>query len=63
MSFQKSVFVTGAAKGIGKHLSLCFHEKGYFVWLADIVISELDAYSKSGKSGSFEIVSLDVRNK
>ncbi len=63
MSFQKSVFVTGAARGIGKHLSSCFHEKGYFVWLADIVISELEAYTKSWESDSFEIVSLDVSNK
>jgi 3-oxoacyl-[acyl-carrier protein] reductase len=63
MSFQKSVFVTGAARGIGKHLSSCFHEKGYFVWLADIVISELEAYAESWDSDSFEIVSLDVSNK
>ena len=63
MSFQKSVFVTGAARGIGKHLSACFHEQGYFVWLADIVISELEAYTKSWESDSFEIVSLDVSNK
>lgn len=63
MSFQKSVFVTGAARGIGKHLSSCFYKKGYFVWLADIVISELEAYTKSWESDSFEIVSLDVSNK
>jgi 3-oxoacyl-[acyl-carrier protein] reductase len=38
---EKTIFITGAAQGIGKHLAKVFYKKGYQVVVADILSDKL----------------------
>ncbi len=59
---NKSIFVTGAASGIGRETVKLFHERGWFVGCYDV---DKDALRELGRElgGSFLSVYLDVRDK
>ncbi|MBU3917561.1 SDR family oxidoreductase [bacterium] len=44
---KKSIFITGAASGIGKATALLFAEKGWFVGLYDVNESALESLAKT----------------
>ncbi len=63
METRKSIFVTGAASGIGRAVALDFAKKGWFVGLADVNekgLSETTALLKPGQSSQHF---LDVRSR
>ena len=57
---RKSIFITGAASGMGRETALLFAEKGWFVGAYDVNQAGLDALRDEigGKNGLFE--QLDV---
>ena len=60
---RKSIFITGAASGIGKATALLFAEKGWFVGAVDVNQNGLNALSDEiGKENCFIHV-LDVSDK
>ncbi len=63
MAARKSIFVTGAASGIGRAVAIHFAERGWFAGLADIDnegIAETAAAIAQGQSASY---ALDVRSR
>lgn len=59
---KKSIFITGAAKGIGKATALLFAKKGYFVGLSDINESDLQKVAKEIGTENCSTYILDVRD-
>jgi len=63
---QKSIFITGAASGIGRATATLFHKKGWFVGCYDVDAQALQALEKElGDRRDNSCVSshLDVRDK
>lgn len=59
---QKSIFITGAASGIGRATAMLFHDKGWFVGCYDVDTPALQALEKELGSGCVTSY-LDVRDK
>lgn len=59
----KTFFITGAANGIGKHLSTLFYSKNANVVMADIYTEKIIEYTNNWAEDRFVIVKLDVSNK
>ncbi len=63
MATRKSIFITGAASGIGRAVAIHFAARGWFVGLADIDeggLAETAAAIPQGQSASY---TLDVRSR
>jgi NADP-dependent 3-hydroxy acid dehydrogenase YdfG len=59
---RQTIFITGAASGIGKATALQFHERGWFVGAVDVDESGLTALSAELGGDCFTAY-LDVRDK
>ena len=59
---QKSIFITGAASGIGKATAFLFHKKGWFVGCYDVDAKALQELQEELGDGCIT-ASLDVRDK
>ncbi len=59
---KKSIFITGAASGIGKETALFFAEKGWFVGLYDVNEHDLKSLAKTIGSQSCGYKKMDVTN-
>ena len=57
---QKSIFVTGAASGIGRETALLFAERGWFVGLFDVNEKELRVVAETIGESSCRYQALDV---
>ncbi|AQS56960.1 SDR family NAD(P)-dependent oxidoreductase [Novibacillus thermophilus] len=62
---QKTVFITGAANGIGRSMAIQFAEEGYFVFIADIDVDngKLVEQRVIDGGGSAKFIRLDVRDE
>ncbi len=60
---QRTIFITGAASGIGRATAQLFAERGWFVGLADIDQAGLEETAASLPSGQRISVLLDVRDR
>ena len=59
---RQTIFITGAASGIGRSTALFFHEKGWFVGATDVDQQGLVSLSEDLASDCFT-ATLDVANK
>lgn len=59
---KQTVFITGSANGIGKHLSEVFYGKGFNVVATDFLIDKLQAETQSWQPEYCLIEKLDVRS-
>ncbi|HUH73363.1 MAG TPA: SDR family oxidoreductase [Chitinophagales bacterium] len=59
---KKSIFITGAAKGIGKATALLFARKGYYIGLSDINENDLQKVAEEIGTENCSTYILDVRN-
>jgi len=57
---QKSIFITGAASGIGRATALLFAERGWFVGLFDVNEKELRVVAETIGESSCRYQALDV---
>ena len=57
---KKTVFITGSANGIGKHLSDVFYNQGHNVVATDFMIDKLNAQTQHWKSEQCLIEALNV---
>ena len=57
---QKSIFVTGAASGIGRETALLFAERGWLVGLFDVNEKELRVVAETIGESSCRYQALDV---
>lgn len=62
-SNRKSIFVTGAASGLGREVSRYFADKGWFVGLADVNEAGLKETADMLPAGQSAIHMLDVTNR
>lgn len=60
---RKSIFVTGAASGIGRAVALHFAGKGWFAGLADVNRAGLAETAAMLPQGQYSIHELDVRDR
>ena len=60
MTRRKSIFITGAASGIGRHTALLFASRGWFVGLADIDTEGLDRLEREIGADKCRTPWLDV---
>lgn len=60
---DKTIFITGAASGIGRAVARYFGERGYFVGLADINDAGMEETASTMDQGRFSIHHLDVTNR
>lgn len=60
MTRRKSIFITGAASGIGRHTVLLFASRGWFVGLADIDTEGLDRLEREIGADKCRTPWLDV---
>jgi NAD(P)-dependent dehydrogenase (short-subunit alcohol dehydrogenase family) len=60
---RKSIFVTGAASGIGRAVATLFAERGWFVGLADIDQAGLVVTASGIPEGQSASYALDVRDR
>lgn len=60
MTRRKSIFITGAASGIGRHTALLFASRGWFVGLADIDTEGLDRLEREIGADNCRTLWLDV---
>lgn len=60
---RKSIFVTGAASGLGREVSRYFAAKGWFVGLADVNEAGLRETADMLPPGQWSILSLDVTSR
>lgn len=63
MAERKSIFITGAASGIGRAVAARFAEKGWFVGLADVNEAGCHETAMMLPAGQWSIHSLDVRSR
>ena len=59
---KKSIFITGAGRGIGKATAQLFAQKGWFVGLSDINKSEIETLAKEIGTENCSTHIVDVRN-
>jgi 3-oxoacyl-[acyl-carrier protein] reductase len=59
---KRTVFITGSANGIGKHLSEVFYNQGFNVVATDFLIDKLQAETQSWKPENCLVEKLDVRS-
>jgi 3-oxoacyl-[acyl-carrier protein] reductase len=57
---KKTVFITGSANGIGKHLSDVFYQQGHNVIVTDFLIDKLQEQTKGWNSETCLIEKLNV---
>ncbi|MFN8353322.1 MAG: SDR family oxidoreductase [Spirosomataceae bacterium] len=62
MPTYQTVFITGCANGIGKHLAEVFYQKGYAVVATDIAIATLQNQTQHWEVSRSLILTLDVTN-
>ena len=60
---QKSIFVTGAASGIGRATALLFAKKGWFVGAVDVNEQRLESLTKEMGTNNYFTHVLDVTNR
>lgn len=60
---RKTIFVTGAASGLGREVSRYFAEKGYFVGLTDVNMDGVAETASMIADGQSSQHSLDVTNR
>ena len=60
---RKSIFVTGAASGMGRETAKLFHEKGWFVGAFDLNVEGLTTLEKEIGAENCLIRRLDVTDK
>ncbi|MBL0925495.1 MAG: SDR family oxidoreductase [Sphingomonadaceae bacterium] len=60
---QKSIFITGAASGLGREVARYFANVGWFVGLADLNQSGLEETAKLLPPGMYSIHKLDVTDR
>jgi len=60
---RKSIFITGAASGIGRATTRLFAGKGWFVGMADVNADGLDALEAEIGSNNCDKVQLDVSDR
>ncbi len=63
MQPRKSIFITGAASGIGRAVAHSFAARGWFVGLADVNQAGLKETAASIPSGQYVMHRLDVRDR
>ncbi|MEM6378594.1 MAG: SDR family oxidoreductase [Bacteroidota bacterium] len=61
MTAQKSIFITGAGRGIGKATAQLFAQKGWFIGLCDINQMELEALANGLGQSNCSVHLADVR--
>jgi 3-oxoacyl-[acyl-carrier protein] reductase len=59
---KKTVFITGSANGIGKHLSEVFYNQGFNVVVTDFLIEKLIEQTESWNTENSLVEKLDVSN-
>ena len=59
---KKSIFITGAGRGIGKATAQLFSEKGWFVGLSDINQSEIEMLAQELGQDNCSTHKVDVRD-
>ncbi|WP_299324148.1 SDR family oxidoreductase [Parasphingopyxis sp.] len=59
----QSIFITGAASGIGRAVAHYFGERGWFVGLADINDAGMEETAAGMQQGQFSIHHLDVTDR
>jgi len=59
---KKTIFITGAGRGIGKATAQFFVQKGWFVGLSDINLSEIETLAQSIGKENCSTHLVDVRN-
>lgn len=62
-SNRKSIFVTGAASGLGREVSRFFADKGWFIGLADVNEAGLRETAAMLPAGQWSIHRLDVTDR
>ena len=60
---QKSIFITGAASGLGREVARYFANMGWFVGLADIDEKGLDETAALLSKGQYSRHKLDVTDR
>src|SRR5215472_9656940 len=60
---RKSIFITGAASGMGRETAKLFHEKGWFVGAYDVNLDGLRTLEQELGSDNCAISKLDVTSK
>lgn len=60
---RKSIFVTGAASGLGREVSRYFAERGWFIGLADVNEAGLKETAEMLPAGQWSIHRLDVTDR
>ena len=60
---RKSIFITGAASGMGRETAKLFHEKGWFVGAYDVNVDGLKTLEQELGSDNCTISRLDVTSK
>lgn len=60
---DKTIFITGAASGIGRAVAHYFGERGWFVGLADINDAGMEETASAMQQGRFSIHHLDVTDR
>ncbi len=63
MQPRKSIFITGAASGIGRAVAHSFAAKGWFVGLADVNGAGMSETAASIPSDQYSLHQLDVRDR
>lgn len=63
MAARKTIFITGAASGIGRAVAVHFAERGWFTGLADIDEAGLAGTAAAIPAGQSASYRLDVRNR
>lgn len=60
---RKSIFITGAASGMGRETARLFHAKGWFTGLCDVNLDGLQALEQELGSDNCFVQKLDVTDK
>lgn len=60
---RKSIFITGAASGMGRETALLFHQKGWFIGAYDVNLDGLRALEKELGADNCVVRRLDVTDK
>ncbi len=63
MQPRKSIFITGAASGIGRAVAQSFAAKGWFVGLADVNEAGMKETAATIPAGQYSLHRLDVRDR
>ena len=63
MADRKTIFITGAASGIGRAVAQLFGARGWFVGLADVNAAGMQETAAGIPAGASSIHTLDVRDR